>query len=146
MKLRWKILLVILAAVAFHLLEQHLSPCSAVSLSTRELQTTYSEFNTMYFSDSLPANTAIDYGEYNIEYAATTTVLPDGRFHIAMNEKYVGAARFARVTILHEQCHVKTWNTEREEHGKRWRACMLQLDMQGAFREQIIDGYQERFQ
>ena len=148
MKLRWKILLVILAAVAFHWLEQRLQPCSiatpVASLSTKDLQTAYTAFNEHYFGNQLPKDAEVDYGEYNPAYMGSTNTLPDGRFHIALNELYVSGSRTALLTILHEMCHEKVWNTETDAHGKRWRSCMLGLDAQGAFREQLIDGYREK--
>lgn len=153
MKTRWKILLVIFAAILCSWLAQNARlrpmPTPAAAYSTKKLQETYAGFNGQYFQNSLPKDVVIDYSEYNPEYAATTRPLPDGRFHIAINETYAGAERMLLITILHEECHVKTWDLDmgaggNDMHGKHWRACMLQLDAQGVFREIIIDGYREK--
>lgn len=105
----------------------------------------YRHYNEEYFNDELPTNTVVDYGGHDDDFIATTSSLTDGRLHIAMNEKYTSAPRTAHLYLLHEMCHVKTWD-EKEEHGKRWRTCMLVLDFEGAFKEILIDGYvrQER--
>lgn len=118
-----------------------LRPTAALSVS--QLQATYDSFNEEYFNNSLPKNAVVDYGEYDDDFMATTQVISGNRFHIALNESYTGGARNARLTLLHEQCHIKTWGQDRDQHGKLWRSCMLQLDMAGAFREQLIDGYRE---
>jgi predicted SprT family Zn-dependent metalloprotease len=103
----------------------------------------YSEYNKEYFSDRLPHNVVIDYSQGG-EYMATTVRMEDGRFHIAFNEKYTAAERVAHMILLHEMCHVKTWDAldqSHDGHGREWRACMLVLDSEGAFRAQLIDGY-----
>jgi hypothetical protein len=119
------------------------APNPEAALTVTQLQQTYAAFNEEYFNNSLPKDAVVDYGERDNHFMATTQTLPDGRFHIAMNKDYVGGARHARLTLLHEQCHIKTWQREVVEHGRLWRSCMLQLDMAGAFREQLIDGYRE---
>jgi hypothetical protein len=151
MKTRWKIVLTILAAtIYFALVQNYGAHCpSGTSVTEAQMNQTYSEFNQEYFHDRLPHDVVIDFGESVA--MATTVKMADGRFHIAFNEKYNQSARQMRETMLHEVCHVKTWHPLAEQtpediltgqHGNRWRACMLQLDMAGAFRREIIDYYQ----
>ena len=98
-------------------------------------------YNSGYFDDKLPKHIVIDWSEYNDDNMATTTVLPDGRFHIALNEKYCLATRVAHITLLHEDCHILTFSevNEGKEHGPRWRTCMINLSRQRAFENELID-------
>lgn len=145
MKLRWKILLIIALAWLLTWIYQ-----TAANLGNRESQTSFSrcegldawyrDYNDNYFQNRLPKNTVVDYSEHRDDIMAATSQFDDGRFHIAFNEKYAKSARFAHLLMLHEQCHIDTWD-EKEEHGKRWRACMLVVEFEGAFRGILIDGY-----
>lgn len=103
----------------------------------------YGEFNDQYFQGRLPKDTVVDWSE-SADNIASTYKMGDGRFHITFNPKYALAHRVYATTMLHEQCHIKTYDERDFEtgwHGKRWRSCMLQLDMQGAFRRELIDFY-----
>lgn len=111
----------------------------------------YVEFNETYFDNKLPKNTIIDRSETNTKNMASTSRMSDGRFHIAMNDKYTAADRVANITLLHEMCHIRTadeWPSEFGDqkllHGPKWKACMISLDFVGAFRVEIIDNYQEK--
>jgi predicted SprT family Zn-dependent metalloprotease len=73
---------------------------------------------------------------------ASTIKMANGQFHIAFNEQYLRGERYAHMTLLHEQCHVATYD-EIQDHGPKWQACMLRLDRMGAFRKEIIDGYED---
>jgi len=87
----------------------------------------------------------IDYNEHNDYYMATTMKWQDGVFHVSLNRNYTGGERVALYTILHEQCHVATWdsyNVFEGEHNTEWQACMLKLDSYGAFRKIFIDNYE----
>jgi hypothetical protein len=113
----------------------------------RDLDVTYREFNEQYFMGKLPKDTIINFDEKG-EFMATTVKLKDGRFKISFNKYYVSAQRVFRPTLLHEQCHIKTWNDNPSEddlevglHTRSWISCMLILDMQGAFRREWIDYY-----
>jgi len=37
--------------------------------------------------------------------------------------------------MLHEECHIATWEMDKDHHGKKWRACIANLYTQGAFDE-----------
>lgn len=109
----------------------------------------YVEYNETYFDNKLPKDTIIDWSE--TKDMASTVRMKDGKFHIAMNDHYVAAGRVANITLLHEMCHIRTWDEwptsfedQKMTHGPRWRACMISLDFVGAFRVQIIDNYEEK--
>lgn len=144
MKLRWKIVITILLAfLAVWLqgvLEDRTKVVHASSGRCEGLNVWYKTYNERYFDNKLPEDAIVDYGEYNDDYMATTSKLPNGTFHIGLNEKFTSAARVAHLVILHEQCHIATWN-EAVDHGPRWRVCMLGLDIMGANRGLLIDGY-----
>ena len=145
MKTRIKVIIVILLAiVCFELTQKYGAPAKIGSIGN--LDAIYNSLNVQYFGNSLPKDTVVDWSETGSTNMATTYKLQDGRFHIALNEQYLKAERVLALTMLHEQCHIKTF-TEAEagqEHGARWRTCMLELDLQGAFRNQLIDGYDGR--
>jgi hypothetical protein len=113
-------------------------------------QSAYAVYNDAYFQNKLPKVITIDLLEPNNEFMASTMCDVAGTVcTIHFNMKYVSADRVAKLTLKHEMCHVKTWMKDMDslgvqnDHGRVWRACMLQLDMQGAFRQDIIDGYAE---
>ncbi len=151
LRLRTKILIVILMAVIYVWAETYLSvpAASGRQPSQADMDTAYREFNEVYFNNELPKDVVIDWAES--KDMASTVRMADGRFHLAFNEKYNQASRAMRESMLHEQCHVRTWRSLSEmtaeeiltnQHGRRWRTCMLQLDIQGAFRREIIDYYE----
>lgn len=112
-------------------------------VDTLYLNRLYATFNESYFGNKLTKTPKIDMNE--TEFMAST-LCNNGTTDcvIHFNPKYILAPRAAALTMLHEQCHVKTWETtEQGDHGRKWRSCMLQLDAEGAFREIIIDNYRE---
>lgn len=144
MKLRYKILITIIAALLYwYGVQQYGAPSIATAYSEVELPAVYADLNEEYFNGQLPKNAVVDYAGHDDRYVATTQQIEGGRFHIALNRNYTGSMETTRLTILHEDCHIRTWGQEPDQHGRRWRACMLALDAEGAFREQIIGGYRE---
>ena len=145
MRTRTKTLIVILLAASYFAFVQHFGAHS-VSKSDlpRNLDRWNNDYNSEYFNGKLPSNILIDWSEHDNRYMATTTVLPSGRFRIALNQKYCLADRTAHLTLLHEDCHVLTFSeiseSKKSEHGPRWRTCMLNLHQQGAFKNELIDG------
>jgi len=153
--MRTKILATILAAVLYWAVIQICSnnsvddaPCGRSNMSDQELREAYSEYNYRYFGNRLPS-VLIDQNEHNDNYMADTTKT-NGQFAIHFNQKYVGATRVEKEVLLHEMCHVQTWEdhppftNQSVFHGPKWRTCMLSLDAAGAWRELIIDEYQEQ--
>lgn len=109
--------------------------------TVKEIENQYRIFNEQYFDNKLPKDVVIDYSE-SVDMASTMK-MRDGRFHIAFNDKFVAAPRIMNIVLIHEQCHVKTWE-EILKHGPLWRTCMLTLDATGAFRNELIDNYEEK--
>ena len=113
-------------------------------------QKAYAAYNEGYFHNRLPQVINIDTLEPNDKFMASTMCDDTGRVcDMHFNLKYVAATRVADITLKHEMCHVAKWMKDMDslgvqvDHGKNWRSCMLQLDMQGAFRQDLIDGYWE---
>jgi hypothetical protein len=110
----------------------------------------YDTYNAVYFHDRLPKNIKIDLSEHTKRMASSFCHDDAGtNCEISYNERYTLAPRVADFTMLHEMCHIKVWSTDRDffgvqiDHGRLWRSCMLQIDMQGGFRQIIIDNYFE---
>ena len=113
------------------------------------LQKIYPILNESYFDNKLPKDVKIDMLETEPNYMASTTCEDDGTgCTIHFNYKYVISPRHAELVMLHEGCHIATynehvWGADGQEvmHGPRWRTCMLKVDIQGANRYILIDGY-----
>lgn len=113
-------------------------------------QRAYEIYNDAYFQNRLPKVIHIDVLEPNDKFMASTMCDERGLVcDMHFNLKYVAAHRVADITLKHEMCHIDKWMRDMDslgvqvDHGKNWRSCMLQLDMQGAFRQDLIDGYWE---
>lgn len=108
--------------------------------------------NEGYFHNHLTRVPVINTYEDDPAIMASTMCNEIGVCTIRFNLKYITSQRVAELIMLHEMCHVKTWNQEnlmfggkmtQVFHGRMWRSCMLSLDAEGAFREIIIDNYSE---
>jgi len=116
------------------------------------LQGIYPLFNDAYFENKLPQDVEIDLLEHDPNSMATTDCTSSNKnCKIHFNYKYVVAPRNAELTMLHEMCHIPTFDEhvpgasgQVALHGPHWRICMLKLDIQGAFRYILIDGYSPR--
>jgi hypothetical protein len=145
----WLLLTVILAALwallwdFFPGVNIHGEPVKATGVTVKSLKRSYAEYNAEYFENKLPKDTIIEYNLDDSNFVALTSKFSDGRFHIGFNPAYTGADRFADLVMLHEMCHVDNWG---DNHGRKWRACMIELDLRGAFREELIDSYEENKQ
>jgi predicted SprT family Zn-dependent metalloprotease len=158
MKTSTKVLLTIAAAVVVWLLlgcagKEHFveTPSPATSDGTADaayLQNLYAIYNEQYFRNRLTKTPTIDMFLTG-NNMATSYCNGAGTCALHFNEKFTLAPRVADQILLHEMCHIKTWDADKDDfgqhvgHGKMWRGCMLQLDMQGAFRQIIIDNYSE---
>lgn len=112
------------------------------------LQQSYAAYNEQYFHNRLPKKIVIGLDEHS--RMATTFCDDSDNCAIQFNLEFTEAPRVADLIMLHEMCHVKVWKTdvvtfgghvELADHGRGWRGCMLQLDMQGIFRGILIDNY-----
>lgn len=126
---------------------QNVTFAPTVAVTEAYLKKLYAIDNETFFQNKLLKNPSIDLLEEHD--MASTMCHENGSCELKFNLRYVAAPRVAMFTMLHEQCHIKTWGKDLDTlgqeiaHGKLWRSCMLQLDMQGAFREIIIDNYSE---
>lgn len=100
----------------------------------------YASYNETYFQNSLPKDTIVDYANHSDGVLAVTT-FENGRFRISFNPAYAASAPVVHLFLLHEECHVKTWN-EDAEHGPEWIACMRDLERQGAIDDQMVKIYE----
>lgn len=115
----------------------------------------YTEYNQQYFQDRLPHDIEIKTTDTPHTMAETGCNDEGQDCSIAINLKYVAAPRELRSALVHEMCHIKEWkktllsdkpeNMDKDEwdHGRAWRACMLEADLHGVFREINIDYYHE---
>jgi hypothetical protein len=153
MKKRWLVLLIVFLAMLFFYFEHREG--SEPSVSATAVRLSYTGANQEYFGNTLPENIMVTMDEHDPKWEASTTKRTDGIFWIRFNEKYITSERTANLILLHEMCHVKVWDRTHEDpskfdgdkdggHNEIWRSCMLELDAQGAFRMQLIDGYQEK--
>lgn len=123
-----------------------LPPTSTEGVTDQKfLESLYTVDNEGYFQNRLLHTTEIvTFDDPLIKKMAYTQCDDEVTYcTISFNLAYSLAGRTAAYTMLHEQCHIKTWGKEGNGHGKVWRSCMLQLDSQGAFRELLIDNYSE---
>ena len=150
MKTRTKILItIILAFLASWAIQRFQSSPGEPSEATLDdlteyLTDQYKVFNSEYFKNELPKDTVIDFSETRDIFVALTTKLPDGRYHIAFNKKYVRDPGFGDLILLHESCHIPTYDhydVIDGYHGKEWRTCMTELELQGAFRHELIEKF-----
>lgn len=160
MRTRTKIILTILmAAITFWLFgcaskTRRNDTANRNSRLPAHLDKWYAAYNEEYFNNTLPKDVVIDWGLSGEESIATTIRMSDKRFHIAFNDFYARAERVAHTTLLHEMCHIPTYDEDegadgafpdltqiQRTHGPQWRACMLRIDGMGAFRRELIDGY-----
>lgn len=142
---RWQILLTIILTILWALIWDlpnfRGEEAKANPVSRDYLEKSYALYNAEYFGNKLPKDTVIDQDQTDPNFMAITTKPFDGKFHIGFNSSYVSAERTGDLTLLHEMCHVKTWG---DDHGGKWRACMISLDLHGAFREELIYSFQEK--
>ena len=93
----------------------------------------YKDYNEKYFSNHLPENTDVGYGPCPIANVQACDWNEPGHFVIRLIPKYNLAPDTAHFTLLHEMCHLDTFNSEIEDHGPMWQACMHRLANLGAF-------------
>jgi hypothetical protein len=97
------------------------------------LKAFYDTYNANYFGGKLPSNTVVEYGEAN--GAMAITMKDGGHFRIIINKTFNPVPRAAHLTLLHEQCHIASWQQELDDHGPRFQHCMRTLALEGAFDE-----------
>jgi len=134
MKIRTKVIITILLAVIWFLITQ-----AAKAGEICALEQDYADFNRDYFLGQLPKKVNVLWsdmtdGESKGDMGATW-VDTNGVRQIRIDRKTNPVPRQARLTLLHEQCHIKTDGKELDSHGIRWQACMVDLSEHGAFHD-----------
>lgn len=119
------------------------------------LQREYASYNDQLFGNHLTKTPKIDTDLHSDSMADTTCVNDGTNCTLSFNLHYVAAPRIADIVLLHEMCHIKLWSKHMPPpgespnsgsefyHDRSWRACMLSLDLNGAFRNINIDYYHE---
>jgi len=103
-------------------------------MTNKQLNMWYADANEQFFLDQLPKDTLVEWGDLTaIRDMGLTSKRADGTFSILLDRGTNTNFRVARLTEFHEICHVKTWAQEFDDHGIKFRACMLQLAEEGAF-------------
>ena len=96
------------------------------------LKVWYDGYNEQYFDGMLPRNTEVTYGDLPGDLAVTFK--QGGRFHIVIDKETNKAPSTAHLSLLHEACHLATWNVDKsiDGHGPEFRACIDRLYKAGA--------------
>lgn len=137
---------------------QHAIPATANGeTDAAYLQHMYAIFNDQYFHNRLTQTPVINTELTGDDMAETVCNNNDGTAcKMSFNLHFTASPRVAEGVMLHEMCHVKVWPSHiyvgdfppasgsEFYHDRVWRACMLSLDTQGAFRVINIDYYQEK--
>ena len=145
MSTRTKVLIAILLGILFFAAEQALSqersPFGAPILTRAEalqaMQASIRDDSEKFFSGGLPvANIKVEWANLNKEnYLGQTVPYPLRHYVIRIDRASNPVWRQARLTELHEECHVYQWETEAGGHGPKFDACMLMLAEKGAFKD-----------
>lgn len=97
-----------------------------------DLQSWYTLYNDSYFDELPDANV---YESTDTDGAEGETALIDGKYVIKINPKLDILANQEHETLLHEMCHVATWDREKDDHGPIWYGCMLNVAKQGGMED-----------
>ena len=109
------------------------------------LQQDYADYNRAFFNDTLPKNVPVTWSDIprtkdgRYVMGNTPEDIVSGTFSIQIDTKSNIAWATADTTLLHEMCHVKTYDRalelDQDMHGPLFKACIVDLEMQGAFTE-----------
>lgn len=107
------------------------------------LQQDYADYNRAFFNDTLPKNVPVTWSDIprtkdgRYVMGNTHEDIISGTFSIQIDTKSNIAWATADTTLLHEMCHVKTYDRVvelgQDFHGPLFKACLVNLQMQGAF-------------
>jgi hypothetical protein len=114
-------------------------PAEEHQMTLEETRQFYASTNREYFHGSLPKDVDIEFGSNDfisldniLCHALGNTNKLGNRFVITIDPKWAPASVTKEETMLHEECHVATWDLEKDHHGKKWQSCMHDLYIQGA--------------
>ena len=127
MKTRTKILITILLAVLYFLISQSIRAAEMCLL-----QDDYTNFNRDYFLGQLPDDVNVEWANLGLLHDMGATWIDEaGTRQIRIDRRTNPVLRQARLTLLHEMCHVKFNN--RCGHGPKFKKEKRRLILAGAF-------------
>ena len=107
------------------------------------LQQDYADYNQAFFNNTLPKNVPVTWSDIprtkdgRYVMGNTHEDVVSGTFLIRIDTKSNITMVTADTTLLHEMCHVKTYDRVvelgQDFHGPLFKACLVNLQMQGAF-------------
>jgi len=92
----------------------------------------YAGYNEQYFLNQLPANTEVHWADLTPLHNMGYTIKHENRYEILIDRDTHPTGKQARQTLLHEQCHLATWDKSLED-GLEFQKCMVNLAVHGAF-------------
>jgi hypothetical protein len=141
MKVHWKILI----AIGLGIIVSYLLNATPIK---PDLQSDYYEYNDKLFWGALPHAT-VEWADLSqTADMGSTKTRPDGSIVILIDPKLNPAARQARMTLLHEMCHISNWKKRPiipgsilqesyglDGHGPAFDGCMLGIAKQSGFKD-----------
>ena len=99
-----------------------------------ELQAQYAQDNEDLFMGQLPKDTVVSWADLSFKNDMGLTIpYPNHHYMIKIDKRSNPVYRQARMTLHHEECHIKTWDKEAGAHGSAFQQCMVDLAVRGAF-------------
>jgi hypothetical protein len=146
---RFRFVLLLIAVLGiYHYIPNATEAPEAVVADSDNLYIWFAGYNDAYFGDKLPRDPVISHEKIAPgAYADMFFSASEKRFHIRFNSLHPLGERFEHLILQHEMCHIETFDEDPnasesvKDHGPRWRACMLRLETNGAWRSELIDGY-----
>ena len=100
--------------------------------SNRDLRSLYSRFNALWFNDKLPSDTIVKWASRPTSAMGTYNMV-GGTPVIELDPSIKTLPRVIEWVMLHEQCHALIANSERSDHGPKWKAAISRLVRRGAY-------------
>lgn len=99
---------------------------SYVTLDNAQLNLWAQGINDGYFGGKLP-NVPVQWGDLTLLQDIGITLGNETPNQIVLDRKMNPSDKQALMTLLHEECHVATWNKQLDVHGSLWKKCMIGL-------------------
>lgn len=116
-----------------------LCPINVQSTVPDWLEPWYLGYNAQYFNHELPTEITIDHDLTDDRFMALTEFGKQyGVYRITFNRKFEPSPRQAKLTLLHEMCHIKLdmdLEKELDDHGPIWQGCMHELARKDALND-----------
>jgi hypothetical protein len=140
MRTRTKILITILLALLWCAFLQGQDTALTNNQKQALLQEAYAENNDDFFLGQLPKDARIEWtaglrNENGHRAMGLTIMNEQGQFIIKIDRESNAVMRVAKFTLIHEECHVKLWTKEFDDHGFKFQSCMLDIAARGGFHD-----------